>query len=488
MAVSPAAVSRRYCERKGQRVFDQLHEECGVFGIYGSKSVDPARATYYALYALQHRGQESCGIAVSEDGTVLLHRDVGLVPEVFNDVVLNHLKGGDMAIGHVRYSTTGRPTRENAQPLSSKYVKGSITLAHNGNLTNAEKLRSELENNGAIFQTTNDSEIITYIIARERLRCGSIEEAVGQAMGKLEGAYSIVVMSPKKLIAARDPNGFRPLCMGRLGDSVVFASESCALDSIGATFERDIEPGEIVVVSESGVRSIKDRCEGKSSFCIFEYVYFARPDSVIEGQSVHMARLQAGRYLAQQCPVEADIVFGVPDSGLDAALGYALESGIPYGVGLIKNRYVGRTFIQPTQDMREISVRIKLNVLTAAVKGKRVVIVDDSIVRGTTTKRLVARLKEAGAAEVHMRISSPPFMNPCYFGTDIDSRSKLIACRLPMEEIRREIGAETLSYLTIENLRKIAPEANCGFCEGCFTGKYPIEVDENFTKDSFEKC
>ena len=472
-------------------MYDKLREECGIFGIFAAgdgSGVDVARETYMALYALQHRGQESCGIAVNDGGLIMSHKDVGLVPEVFNEMVLNHLKEGQMAIGHVRYSTTGSASRENAQPMVMKYVKGSVALAHNGNLINAYALREELENSGAVFYTTNDSEVICHIIARERLRTPSVEAAILSAMKRLHGAYSLVIMSPRKLIAVRDPKGFRPLCMGRLGGCTVFSSETCALDALGAEYVRDIKPGEVVVVTRDGIQSY--RAEGsdeESTLCVFEYVYFARPDSVIEGCSVHRARLEAGALLARQYPVEADIVCGVPDSGLDAALGYSRESGIPYGTALIKNRYVGRTFIQPSQNQRERSVKIKLNALSSAVSGKRVVLVDDSIVRGTTSARLIDILREAGAREVHMRISSPPFLFPCYFGTDIDSREKLIAYKMSVEDIRRCIGADSLGFLSVENLARINGPGEKNYCMGCFTGKYPINVPESVPKDRFEK-
>lgn len=464
-----------------------LHEECGVFGIYTKDpALDPAHETYLALYALQHRGQESCGIAVNDGGVIVSHKDLGLIPEVFNEVMLNHLKGGHMAVGHVRYSTTGANSRENAQPLVMKYVKGTIALAHNGNLVNAYELRRNLELSGAIFQSTNDSEVMAYIIARNRLKSPSIEQAVVESMKSLRGAYSIVLMSPQKLIAARDPNGFRPLCMGKIGESVVFASESCALDAVGATFVRDIEPGEVVVVKDGEITSIREHCGGKTSLCIFEYIYFARPDSLIDGESVHLTRQRAGAMLAREYPVEADLVVGVPDSGIDAALGYSRESGISYGLGFIKNRYVGRTFIQPTQGQRTSSVSIKLNALSSAVAGQRVIMVDDSIVRGTTSAHIVQLLRDAGAREVHVRISSPPFKNPCYFGTDIDSRSGLIACRMSVDEICRTIGADTLGYLRTEDLGKLAPNSHLGFCSGCFTGEYPIEVPDEIPKNRFE--
>ena len=452
-----------------------IHEECGVFGVLDPAG-DCARTTYYGLFALQHRGQESCGIAAIRDREMSFHKDLGLVGEVFSPEILDRL-GGTMAVGHVRYATTGGSRRENAQPLTLKYVKGTLAVAHNGNLVNAGQLRTAFEYRGAIFQTTTDSELIAYAIAQERLRCPSAEEAVCQALKGLRGAFSLIVMSPQKLIAARDPWGFRPLCMGRRGGAVIFASETCALSAVGAAFERELEPGEIVVAGPDGVRSIRENCAAASShMCIFEYIYFARPDSVLCGQSVHEARRNAGRFLAKEHPVEADVVIGVPDSGLDAAMGYAEKSGIPYGVGLVKNRYIGRTFITPGQQSREQAVRIKLGPLKSCVEGKRVVMIDDSIVRGTTSRQIVTLLREAGAKEVHMRSSAPPFIAPCYFGTDIPDRKNLIACHHSVEEIRDMIGADSLGFLSLEGLRKIAPQASCGFCDGCFTGNYPVCV------------
>ncbi len=453
-------------------LMEKPHEECGVFGIYDKKG-DCATSAYYGLYALQHRGQESAGIATMNGKEQSCYKDVGMVGDVFSEKILRELNG-TMAVGHVRYSTTGGTKRENAQPLTLKYVKGTLALVHNGNLLNTAQLRREYEYKGAIFQTSADSEIIAYVIAQERLKCGSAEEAVNRAMKYLRGAYSLIVMSARKLIAARDPWGFRPLCMGRRGEAVVFASESCALDSVGAKFERDIEPGEIVVVEDGEVHSIRDNCIGQSHMCIFEYVYFARPDSIINGQSVHEARRMAGRFLAQEHPVEADLVIGVPDSGLDAAKGYAEESGIPYGDGLIKNRYIGRTFIQPTQAERELLVRLKLNPMRSLVEGKRIVMIDDSIVRGTTSAQIVHNLRRAGAKEIHLRISSPPFISPCYFGTDIPDKENLIACKYSIEEICKLSGADSLGYLSVENLMKIAPNAVGGFCNGCFTERYPL--------------
>ncbi len=470
-------------------MFDSIHEECGVFGIYDAKGErDVTLDAYMALFALQHRGQESCGIAVSDGGVISYHRDLGLVSDVFRREVLEGLGQGQMAMGHVRYSTTGTRSRANAQPLVINHIKGTMALAHNGNLTNAAELREELELGGAIFHSTSDTEVIAYTITRERIASASIEEAVERAMPRLRGAYSLVIMSPQKLIAVRDPNGFRPLCIGSLGNSWVFSSESCALDTLGAAFVREVEPGEIVVVGKDGIRSIRTHCgKAKSSFCVFEFIYFARPDSVIEGCSVHQARQRAGAFLALEHPVQADVVIGVPDSGLDAALGYARQSGIPYGVGFIKNRYIGRTFIQSTQKQRENSVRLKLNAVSDTVKGKRVIMIDDSIVRGTTCARIVRLLREAGAREVHMRVSAPPFRHCCYFGTDIDDESALIANNHSVEEIAKIIGVDSLGYLSVENVRKLAAGARCGFCTACFDGDYPVAPPKVRQKNKFEQ-
>ena len=430
---------------------DGLHEECGVFGMYDFDGHDVARTIYYGLFALQHRGQESCGIAVSDTegpkGKVLSSKGMGLVNEVFTQEDLDKLKG-NIGVGHVRYSTAGASTRENAQPLVLNYIKGTLALAHNGNLVNAPELRRELAHDGAIFQTTIDSEVIAYHIARERVKTSSAEEAVQNAMKKLVGSYSLIVMSPRKLIGARDPFGFRPLCIGKRDNAYVLASESCALDTIGAEFVRDVEPGEMVVISpEKGIESHRELCQKEHGRCVFEYIYFARPDSVIDGMSVYQSRIIAGRCLAKDSPVDADLVVGVPESGNAAALGYSLESGIPYGTAFVKNGYVGRTFIKPKQSQRESSVRVKLNVLKDAVAGKRVIMIDDSIVRGTTSDRIVSMLKEAGAKEVHVRISSPPFLYPCYFGTDVPDSDQLIAYNRTIEEIRQIIGADSLGYL-----------------------------------------
>ncbi len=456
----------------------KLKEECGLFGIFDNgDQLDCAGLTYYALFALQHRGQQSCGIAVNDEGTVTYHKNLGLVPEVFNEEILQHLKG-QMAVGHVRYSATGSNMRENAQPLVVKYVKGTLTLAHNGNLVNATALREELEQTGSVFQGTTDAEVMASLIAKERIHTPNVETAIQKTMEKLSGAYSLIIMSPSKMIAARDPNGFRPLAIGKLGNSYVISSETVGFDAVGAEFLRDVEPGEIVVITKEGIKSILPETKCDSSLCIFEHIYFARPDSVIEGASVHMARKRAGRFLAQEHPVEADVVIAVPDSGIAAAIGYSEGSGIPYDIGLMKNRYIGRTFIQPTQAMRENAVRIKLNALSEIVKGKRVVMIDDSIVRGTTCRRIIQLLRDAGATEVHMRVSSPPFLYPCYFGTDIPNRDSLIAVNHTVKEIEEIIGVDSLGFLSVENMMKIAPESKCGFCNACFTGKYPIPVEE----------
>ena len=464
-----------------------LHEECGVFGVRLPERGDVASLAYYALYSLQHRGQESAGIAVNDDGVIRAYRDVGLVGDVFRPERLAALGQGSIAVGHVRYGTTGSDNQRNVQPILVNHYKGRMALAHNGNLTNSHALRRELESQGSIFQTTTDSEVIAYLIVQERLRHPSIEAAVSAAMERLEGAYSLVISSPSKLIAVRDPHGFRPLCMGELRDgSVVFASESCALDAIGARFLRDLRPGEIVVADGKGLRSIETHC-GKvpKSLCVFEFIYFARPDSVIDGSSVHVARQRAGAFLALEHPVQADVVIGVPDSGLDAALGYARQSGIPYGMGFIKNKYIGRTFISPTQALRESEVSIKLNPIRSVVAGKRVVLIDDSIVRGTTCRRTIDLLRKAGAREIHMRVSAPPFVSECYYGTDIDDKDKLIATHHSVEEIAKIIGVDSLGYLSLENVVKLA-DSTSGFCTACFGGGYPTALPEPGGKDRFE--
>ena len=469
-------------------IFDKLHEECGVFGIFEPESCDVASTVYRALYALQHRGQESCGIAVNDDGVITGYKDTGLVSDVFTEGVLRSLPGGRMAIGHCRYATTGAQHRDNAQPLVIRHIKGGMALAHNGNLTNAAELRTEFELNGAIFHTTSDTEAIAYAITRERLKAASIQQAVCRAMDTLKGAYSLVIMSPRKLIAVRDPIGFRPLCIGRLSNGGwVVASESCALTAIGAEFVRDVRPGELITISDAGLESDTSHCGHKGATCVFEFIYFARPDSVLDGSCVHTARQRAGAFLALEHPVQADVVIGVPDSGLDAALGYARQSGIPYGVGFVKNKYIGRTFIQPEQKERENAVSIKLSPIASTVRDKRVILVDDSIVRGTTIRAIVSLLRSAGAREVHVRLSAPPFKHPCYFGTDIDSTDNLIAANHTIDEIREIIGVDSIGYLNVDFVDKLADNSTCGFCDACFTGKYPVEPPKMARKSKFEE-
>ena len=467
--------------------FDGLHEECGVFGAYDFDGEDVASTIYYGLFALQHRGQESCGIAVSDTngpkGKVMSYKDMGLVNEVFNPENLEKLKG-NIGVGHVRYSTAGSSVRENAQPLVLNYVKGTLGMAHNGNLLNAVELREELSYTGAIFQTTIDSEVIAYLIARERLKVGTVEEAVKNAMLKIKGAYSLVVMSPRKLIGARDPFGFKPLCIGKRDNTYFLSSETCALDTVGAEFVRDVLPGEVVTITSKGIESDTSLCQKKNARCIFEYIYFARPDSKIDGMGVYESRINAGRILAKTHPVDADLVVGVPESGNPAALGFSLESGIPYGNAFIKNNYVGRTFIKPKQAQRESSVKVKLNVLKEAVAGKRVVMIDDSIVRGTTSARIVSLLKNSGAKEVHVRISSPPFKHPCYFGTDVPSNDQLIAHSHTTEQIREMIGADSLGYMEIDKLKDMV--GDLGYCDACFTGNYPMRVPGKDISHAFE--
>jgi len=467
----------------------KLHEECGVFGICRPSAGPAAMDAYYGLFALQHRGQESCGIVVNDDGIFRQHKDVGLVSTVFRPEALRELGDGNMAVGHTRYGTTGGSGVLNAQPIVVNHIKGHMALAHNGNLVNASELRQELELQGSIFHTTSDTEVISYIVIKERLRAPSIEEAVNRAMYRLQGAYSLVIMSPSKLIAVRDEHGFRPLCYGiRADGSYVVASESCALEAVGAKLVRDLAPGEIMVFSHAGPFSIREHCQkAPKTTCIFEYIYFARPDSVIDGCGVHQARLRAGACLAADSPADADIVVGVPDSGIDAAIGYSRASGIPYEVGFIKNKYIARTFIAPDQALRENGVHIKLNPIGDVVRGKRIVLIDDSIVRGTTCARIVRALREAGAAEIHMRVSAPPFLNPCYYGTDIDSQQALIACRHSVEEICGIIGADSLGYLRADRLGRLLGEEGCaGCCDACFTARYPTEKPRDCGKSRFE--
>lgn len=466
----------------------KLGEECGVFGIYDLDGADVASTIYYGLFSLQHRGQESCGIAVSRtDGPPRnsnVCKGMGLVNEVIDAESLEKMHG-DIGVGHVRYSTAGASIAENTQPLVLNYIKGTLSLAHNGNLVNAVELRRELESSGAIFQTSIDSEVIAYLIARERINAGKVEEAVKKAMKKLKGAYSLVVASPRKLIGARDPFGFRPLCIGKRDNAYIFASETCALDTIGAEFVRDVEPGEIVTITTDGIKSDMSMAGGEAKRCIFEYIYFARPDSYIDGICVHSSRLTAGKILAQTHPVEADIVVGVPESGNAAAMGYAMESGITYGTAFIKNSYVGRTFIKPKQSARESSVMVKLNALREVVRDKRVVMIDDSIVRGTTSARIVKILKDAGAKEVHVRISSPPFLYPCYFGTDVPSSDQLIAYNHSVDEICEMIGADSLGYLDINRLGELTG-GRLGYCDACFSNNYPVNPPSEDIRGDYE--
>lgn len=469
-------------------MFDSIHEECGVFGIYEDTPKKVGDITYLGLFALQHRGQEACGIAVCDDGIIRHYKGIGLVGDVFTKESLNNLGTANMAVGHVRYSTTGGNNTNNIQPLVVNHIKGNLALVHNGNLTNADELRKKFELEGAIFRATSDTEDIAYQIVKERLRTKSIEDAIKRAMLKIKGAYSCIAMSAQKLIAFRDKNGFRPLVLGKTKTGgYIVASESCAIDAVNGTFIRDIKPGEILTISKDGLKS--DFIDSTtSSLCVFEFIYFARPDSIIEGSSVHKARLNAGKILAQESPVDADIVIGVPDSGIDAAIGYSNESKIPYGIGFVKNKYMGRSFIKPTQEERNITVKIKLNVIRETVENKRVILIDDSIVRGTTSAHIIKLLKDNGAKEVHLRISSPPFKHPCYFGTDIDSEENLIACKYKSnEEIAKVIGADSLAYLSLDGAHRLAENSKCHFCDGCFSGKYPIDTPKEYFKNKFEE-
>lgn len=451
---------------------DKMEEECGVFGIYSKEIKEVAQITYYGLYALQHRGQESAGISVSDYGEIVTYKGMGLTADVFTPETLNNLVG-NAAIGHVRYSTTGASKLENAQPLESRYKLGQIAVAHNGNLTNAKIIRELLEDAGSTFNTTIDSEVIIKMIARKAN--GNVEEAIRSTVGAIKGAYALVILAGNKLVGVRDPYGIRPLCLGinENGDYIL-ASESCAIDAVGGTLIRDVLPGEMVIIDENGVKSIKYSENNKKAPCSFEHIYFARPDSVIDGLNVYESRVEAGRLLAKQMKVDADVVIGVPDSGIPAAIGFAEASGIPYAIGLIKNKYIGRTFIKPTQALREQAVMVKLNPLKVNLEGKRVVIIDDSLVRGTTSKILIEIIRKAGAKEVHFRSASPAVKHSCYFGIDTAHREELIAARLSVEEIRKEINADTLDYLSMENMLKSLK--GCDYCVGCFNGEYPVDT------------
>lgn len=453
---------------------DKFQDECGVYGIFniGEENLEVAKRTYYGLYALQHRGQESAGIVTCDGDKLICHKDMGLVSEVFDKESLSSLKGNS-AIGHVRYSTAGESCAKNAQPIIGEFKLGSIAIAHNGNLTNADIIRELLEDSGCIFQTSIDSEVILYLIARSAKK--GILNAILDTMQAIKGSFAMVMLTPNELVGIRDPHGIRPLCIGKIGDSYVLASESCALDATGAEYIRDVEAGEIVVINKEGIKSIKFGEKSTKAVCSFEYIYFARPDSVIDGISVHKSRYEAGKVLYKESPVEADIVVAVPDSGISAAMGYSKASGIPYDVALIKNKYIGRTFIAPSQEERESAVGIKLNVLKENVKGKRVVLIDDSIVRGTTSKILVELLRKAGAKEIHFRVSSPVVRYPCYFGIDTPYRQGLIGANMKVEEIEKLIGADSLRYLSEEGLLSCL-KSDCGFCMGCFSGEYPISA------------
>lgn len=456
---------------------------CGVFGIFGHPNA--AELTYYGLYALQHRGQESAGIVTSDGRQFRAHRGMGLVPQIFNGEVLHELVG-NIAVGHTRYSTTGSSQLKNAQPLTVDCARGQIAIAHNGNLTNASQLRNELEARGSIFQTTVDSEIILHLMAQPDIN-GSKNTLV-QTMRRIEGAYSLVIMTEKELIGVRDPNGFRPLCIGKLGDAYVLSSETCALDLIHAKFIRDVEPGEIVVINEQGITSVQAFPEQqRRAFCIFEYVYFARPDSTIANRNVYKVRVEMGRQLAREFPIKADLVVPVPDSGNCAALGYSLESGIPYEMAFVRNHYVGRSFLQPSQLIRDFNVRVKLNLISELVKGKRVIVVDDSIVRGTTCKARVNNLKEAGAKEVHVLVSCPPHMNPCVYGIDFPDRSKLMAANHSLEEIRKYLNADSLYYLSQDGLVAATGLPKSSFCMACYDGDYPVPYDPAVDKHIIER-
>ena len=455
-------------------MYDKLNEECGIFGVYSKDSEEVAQMTYYGLFALQHRGQESAGIAVNNKGTILYRKEMGMVSEVFDNVVLDYLKGHS-AIGHVRYSTCGDSLRENAQPLVLKYTKGHMAVAHNGNIVNANELKEECEQQGTIFQTTTDSEVIAALISRERVRCNSIEEALIEVTKKIKGGYALVTLTPHKLTACRDPHGVRPLCIGKKGKSYFFSSESCAFNALGIEFVRDVLPGEIIVVDKDGMRSILPEKPKKSAVCSFEYIYFARPDSIMEGIEIYESRHIAGKLLAKEHPVEADVVVGVPDSGLSAANGYSEESGIPIVDGFVKNRYVGRTFIQPSQELRERGVNMKLSAIKSQINGKRVIMIDDSIVRGTTCRRIVQLLKNAGAKEVHVRVSSPPVKYSCYYGIDTPERQQLIANEMTIDEIKDMIGADSLGYISVDGLLETVKNEKVNFCTACFNGDYPVK-------------
>jgi amidophosphoribosyltransferase len=454
-------------------MFDKFHEECGVVGVFGHP--EAATLAYLSLYALQHRGQESAGIVASNGEALISHRGMGLVADIFDEDILARLKGR-LAIGHNRYSTSGSTVLKNCQPFVVEWAQGALAIAHNGNLVNADELRTKLEERGSIFQSTVDSEVIVHLIAASTE--GTLVGRITDALSQVRGAYSLVFLTEDRVIATRDPYGFRPLVMGRVGETVVVASETCALDLVDAVYEREIEPGEIVIISEKGVESVRPFPPATRHNCVFEYIYFARPDSRVFGRNVYEVRKDLGRQLAREAPADADIVIPVPDSGVPAAIGYAEEAGLPFEMGLIRNHYVGRTFIEPTNSIRHFGVKVKLNALREVLNGRRVVVVDDSIVRGTTSRKLVHMLRQAGAREVHMRISSPPTTHPCFYGIDTPTREELIASSHDVQSIREYLGADSLAYLSIPGMYKFVNGSGQGFCDACFTGRYPVPVDD----------
>lgn len=462
---------------------EKPREECGVFGIYrNDDDIDAVVEVCSGLYSLQHRGQLSAGICVNDNGNFKCLKNSGVISEAFRSNALEELPNGKIAVGHVKHSVRKFEETEliSGQPLLMRYRYGSLAIAHNGDITNKAKLYEKLKESGSIFQSNSNAELISYIIAGERIEADTIEEAVLRTMDKLEGAYSMVIVSPSKLIAVRDPHGFRPLCLGKMKNSYMVSSESCAFDSLGAEFVRDIKPGEVLVIDESGVHSYTEHCGGKTSMCIFEHIYVARPDSVLDNQSVHMFRMNVGKVLAEKYPVEADIVCGIPDSGVSCAIGYAAASGIPYGIAIIKNKYLGRTLSMDSDSLRKRTLEIKINVLKPTVCGKRVVIIDDSIVRGGTMAHIVELLKKAGAKEVHVRVASPPFKNSCYYGTSLPESEKLVANRMTTDELRQKIGADSLEYISVEDLLGCADSSDVNFCCACFSGDYPIGKPEEF--------
>jgi amidophosphoribosyltransferase len=469
------------CELNRKKISDRPHDECGIFAVYHHK--DAAKLTYFGLYALQHRGQESAGIVASDGTQVCGHKAMGLVPDIFNEQILEGLQG-DIALGHVRYSTTGSSLLTNAQPFKIQYAGKSLAIAHNGNLVNAHRIRNELENEGSIFQTTMDSEIVLHLFANAMKK--GIESAIIQTMEKIKGAYSMVIMSEDTLIVIRDPNGFRPLCLGRLNSGYVIASETCAFDLVEAQYERDVEPGEILIIDQNGLRSIRPEIKAPKAHCIFELIYFARPDSNLFGQNVYLFRKKQGELLAEEFPMKVDLVMPFPDSGNYAAIGYAQKSGIPLEMGVIRNHYVGRTFIQPSQSMRDFGVKIKLNPVKDLLKGRNVLIIEDSIIRGTTSRTRIKTLRKIGAKEVHMLVSCPPHQFPCHYGIDFSTKGELIAAQKTVNEIRDFIGLDSLGYLSIDNLVRATHIPRQELCLACFDGHYPVPIEDDVSKYCLE--